>query len=97
MIKPFKKKFSPKSLVNIESLTWKVLGHLNKHITYSLIENFRPLQLKLFTRYNNPFERSKIKKVEKLFAKDSLSNTGKKNIHSDFFPLCPGHKQIGTI
>ena len=87
MIKPFKKKFSPQSLVNIESLTWKVLGHLNKKITYSLIENFRPLQLKLFTRYNNPFERSKIKKDEKPTAKDSLSNTGEKNIHSNFFPL----------
>ena len=61
--------------------------HLNKHITYSLIENFRPLQLKLFTRYNNPFERSKIKKDEKPAAKDSLSNTGEKNIHSNFFPL----------
>ena len=35
MIKPFKKKFSPQSLVNIEPLTWKVVGHLNKKSTFN--------------------------------------------------------------
>ena len=86
MIKPFKKKFSSQSLVNIEPLTWKVLGHLNKHITYKLIDTFKPLKHNLFRRYSNPFQHSTFKKV-KPTAKNSLNANGEKNIHSDFFPL----------
>ena len=40
MIKPFKKKFSPQSLVNIEPLTWKVVGHLNKKLHFHWSSHF---------------------------------------------------------
>ena len=87
MIKPFKNKFSQQSLVNIEPLTWKVVGHLNKQITFPLIEKLRPPKYQLFYNFTDPFKHSGIRKKDKPTAKNSLNQKGEKNIHSNFFPL----------
>ena len=63
------------------------MGHLNKQITFPLIEKIRSPKYQLFDNFTDPFKHSGITKKEKPTAKNSLNEKGEKNIHSNFFPL----------
>ena len=92
-IKPFKKKFPHQTMLNTDSLTWKVIGSLNKHITSELIPKYNPREYKLFRRYDNPFAHSKRAKVTPPTAHCSLSSSSEESNHSFFFQ--PGPRNTG--
>ena len=94
MIKPFKNKFSHQSLVNTEPLTWKVVGHLNKQITFTLIEKLHTPKYQLFYPFTDPFKHSSIIKKDKPTAQNSLNEKGEKIFTVNFSLF--GSRQSGT-